>query len=182
MHAGCEPSSLTGRQARVKLEFRCRWWDVPGFGFAGRRILIGLMLGVIAFAPNDGQAQDRNSGNLPPTLKDRPRLQRLEILADAWGKLFLFHPSVVTQPIDWGGVLERAIPAMERASGSDAIVESLNRDLIANLGDPLTFAFGKRKPSPPGAVSPITGTPNVPAWWRGVGGQTHGAVVASAVD
>lgn len=156
MHAGCEPSSLTGRQARVKLEFRCSWWDVPGFGFAGRRILVGLILGVIAFAPNDGQAQDRNSGNLPPTLKDRPRLQRLEILADAWGKLFLFHPSVVTQPIDWGGVLERAIPAMERASGSDAIVESLNRDLIANLGDPLTFAFGKRKPSPPGAVSPIT--------------------------
>jgi integrase len=39
-----------------------------------------------------------------------PRLQRLETLADLWGKLYLFHPNVAVRELDWEGVLARAIP------------------------------------------------------------------------
>jgi C-terminal processing protease CtpA/Prc len=76
-----------------------------------------------------------------PRLEDSTRLARLATLAEVWGDLFLFHPKGATSDVDWGGLLERAIPAVERAATPTDLVDALNRELIAPLNDPLTFAF-----------------------------------------
>lgn len=68
------------------------------------------------------------------------RIQRLEILADVWGKLGLYHPSVVTKNLDWDSVLVATIPLVERASTREELVAALNRGLFAPLQDPLSYA------------------------------------------
>ena len=32
---------------------------------------------------------------------DAQRIERLEMVADLWGKLYLFHPRIVTTHVDW---------------------------------------------------------------------------------
>jgi hypothetical protein len=76
----------------------------------------------------------------------KDRIRRLEILADIWGKVFLFHPHVVrSNPVlDWEGVLMDALQAVEGVSDMDAFVSVLNETLLGKLGDPFTFAYRNR--------------------------------------
>lgn len=67
------------------------------------------------------------------------RLQRLETLADLWGKLYLFHPYVVVRDRDWQKVLLDVIPHVEAARSADDFLAALNTHLFAPLGDPLAF-------------------------------------------
>lgn len=72
---------------------------------------------------------------------DDNRISRLEILADLWGKLWLFHPAIVTTDIDWDRVLIDTIPKVEGARSTDELVAVLNESLLAQLDDPLSIVF-----------------------------------------
>ena len=72
------------------------------------------------------------------------RLKRLEALADLWGKVYLFHPAIVTGDVDWNQALTRAIPRVEAAETAAELVNALNEELLSLLGDPLTFASVQR--------------------------------------
>jgi hypothetical protein len=98
--------------------------------------------------PNPAPAQPDNAA-------ERIRIQRLETLADLWGKLYLFHPHLITHDLDWGSVLEEAIPAVESAASAEEYVEILNTRLLNPLQDPITFAFLDRAPGLPEPVQPI---------------------------
>jgi len=106
----------------------------------------------------------------PRTPEPSVRLKRLEALADLWGKVYLFHPAIVTpspQPspkgrgelndagppsptgrgkqgegaeLDWNQALIRAIPRVEAAETPGEMVNAINEELLQPLGDPLTFA------------------------------------------
>jgi C-terminal processing protease CtpA/Prc len=80
----------------------------------------------------------------PGPLDSSVRLKRLEALADLWGKVYLFHPSIVTSDIDWHQALVRAIPRVEAAEAPDALVNAVNEELLQPLDDPLTFATAGR--------------------------------------
>lgn len=77
---------------------------------------------------------------------EQTRIGRLETLADVWGKIYLFHPKVVSSDtqLDWHKVLVEAIPKVERAQSTEEFIEVLNKELLKHLNDPLTFAR-KRK-------------------------------------
>jgi hypothetical protein len=68
------------------------------------------------------------------------RLDRLEILADIWGKVYLFHPNIVTRAIDFDACMAKAIPRMERAGTPEQVVSTLNDELFTPLGDFGLFA------------------------------------------
>src|SRR5512136_1942257 len=82
------------------------------------------------------------------------RLKRLEALADLWGKVYLFHPAIVSagQPLfsatesrdrpglDWHRALIQAIPRVEAAESPDELAAAVNDALLRPLGDLLTFA------------------------------------------
>ena len=89
------------------------------------------------------------------------RLKRLEALADLWGKVYLFHPAIVSPSplrpspngrgeqgegagLDWNQALVRAIPRVEAARTSDELAKVLNEELLQPLGDLLTFASVQR--------------------------------------
>jgi C-terminal processing protease CtpA/Prc len=87
------------------------------------------------------------------------RLRRLEALADLWGKVYLFHPAIVTPSpypspsgrgegegaaLDWNQALTRAIPRVEAAETAAELVNALNEELLSLLCDPLTFAVAGR--------------------------------------
>lgn len=79
-----------------------------------------------------------NSGRISAergTLNDR--LQRLQTLADIWGKVWLFHPAIVTEDIDWNQVLVKAIPEVEAAKTSDELAARINERLLKPLNDPI---------------------------------------------
>ncbi len=64
------------------------------------------------------------------------RLQRLETVADIWGKLFLFHPNVlVAGNTDWNKVLLSALPQIEKANNTNEFVNALNEFLLKPLND-----------------------------------------------
>ena len=97
-------------------------------------------------------------------MKSRPidpsvRLKRLEAVADLWGKIYLFHPAIVSErvqspfsatesgdspAIDWNQALVRAIPRVEAADTPDDLVNAVNEELLQPLDDPLTFATANR--------------------------------------
>src|SRR5437899_8081372 len=68
------------------------------------------------------------------------RIERLEMLADMWGKLYLFHPRVVSGGLDWNRVLVETIPRVEKAAGADELAGVLNESLFKPLDDPFAFA------------------------------------------
>jgi len=102
------------------------------------------------------------------------RLKRLGALADLWGKVYLFHPAIVTpspQPspkgrgelndggppsptgrgkqgegaeLDWHQALIRAIPRVEAAETADDLATAINEELLEPLDDLLTFATARR--------------------------------------
>lgn len=76
----------------------------------------------------------------PLTVTEDQRLARLEMLADLWGKIYLFHPRIVTTRVDWAGVLLETIPKVERAADTDELIAVLNQSLFRPLDDPLTRA------------------------------------------
>ena len=63
------------------------------------------------------------------------RLQRLEMLADLWGKVYLFHPQLVTKEIDWADVLIDVIPKVEQAKSTDEVVAVLNDVMFKSLSE-----------------------------------------------
>jgi len=90
---------------------------------------------------------------MPSPLDPSVRLKRLEALADLWGKVYLFHPAIVTpspassfkpqassSELDWNQALIRAIPRVEAAETPGEMVNAINEELLQPLGDPLTFA------------------------------------------
>ena len=70
--------------------------------------LVLFAFGVNGLSPTAG-AQSAGS------LADDGRIRRLEILADLWGKIWLFHPNTVTTDIDWDQALYESIAAVEGA-------------------------------------------------------------------
>ncbi len=114
---------------------------------------------------------------IPRSLDPLVRLKRLEALADLWGKVYLFHPAIVTpsprpSPIgrgelseenrpspsgrgnqgegaelDWNQALIRAIPRVEAAESPEELARAINEELLAPLGDPLTYAHVKEAAS-----------------------------------
>jgi len=105
----------------------------------------------------------------PKTPEPSVRLKRLEALADLWGKVYLFHPAIVSarvqptpsehagrvqppfsspesggSPLDWHQALVRAIPKVEAAGTPDELAAAVNEELLQLLDDPLTFAEARR--------------------------------------
>ncbi len=87
-----------------------------------------------------------NSSGSPPSHTNQSteslRIQRLETLADLWGKVYLFHPNIVRSDmnIDWNKVLLETIPKVEKAGTTEEFIAVLNNSLFKPLNDPLTFA------------------------------------------
>jgi C-terminal processing protease CtpA/Prc len=89
------------------------------------------------------------------------RLKRLEALADLWGKVYLFHPAIVTPSphpspsgrgkrgegaeLDWNQALIRTIPRVEAAESPEELANAINEELLAQLDDPLTYAYVRRE-------------------------------------
>ncbi len=93
----------------------------------------------------------------PRSLDPLVRLKRLEALADLWGKVYLFHPAIVTpspasslkpqasnNELDWNQALIRAIPRVEGAETPEEMARAINEELLALLDDPLTYAYVRR--------------------------------------
>jgi len=77
-------------------------------------------------------------------LRTVPQLERLEALADLWGRAYLFHPAIITGGVDWHQALVRAIPRVEAAKTPEELAGALNDELLRLLGDLLTFAEARR--------------------------------------
>ena len=94
---------------------------------------------------------------MPGPIDPSIRLKRLETLADLWGKVYLFHPAIITPSplrpspngrgeqgegagLDWNQALIRATPRVEAAETPDDLANAINEELLQPLGDPLTFA------------------------------------------
>jgi hypothetical protein len=103
------------------------------------------------------------------------RIRKLEILANLWGNLYLFHPNVVRSDleINWDQVLIEAIPKIEKTKSMEDFVSSLNEWLFKPLDDPLSYVCqtnpsNKKKRLHPGKqiearkLSPSTGLITVP--------------------
>ena len=114
---------------------------------------------------------------IPRSLAPLVRLKRLEALADLWGKVYLFHPAIVTPSprpspkgrgeqseenrssptgrgkqgegagLEWNQALIRAIPRVEAAESPEELVRVINEELLARLDDPLTYAYVKEATS-----------------------------------
>jgi len=98
------------------------------------RYASALLLSLVPISRSDSQ---RSTTRAPTS---DPRIQRLEILADVWGKLGLYHAAIVTTNLDWDSVLVATIPLVEHASTNAEFVAALNRGLFAPLHDPLSYA------------------------------------------
>jgi hypothetical protein len=75
-----------------------------------------------------------------PAATEAQRIERLEMLADIWGKLYLFHPRIVSANVDWSRALIETIPKIEKAESADELVSVLNESLFKSLDDPFTSA------------------------------------------
>ncbi len=69
-------------------------------------------------------------------------MERLEMLAELWGKVYLFHPAIVRKApvVDWNRAFVDVLPAIEQAGDAPDVVRILNEDFFSLLDDPLTFA------------------------------------------
>ncbi len=75
--------------------------------------------------------------------QEQLRIQRLEMLADVWGRIYLFHPSIVRSEIniDWYRTLIEVIPRVENAEDTEELVGVLNDIFLKPLNDPFTLAL-----------------------------------------
>jgi C-terminal processing protease CtpA/Prc len=106
--------------------------------------------------PAHGQEASTRLRAADRLVEESLRIERLETLADLWGKLYLFHPYVVTSAVDWEQVLIAAIPHIEAAASTAEFIAALNRHLFAPLGDPLAFA---RHEGAPASSAGLVGRP-----------------------
>ena len=99
-----------------------------------------VLILIVSFSYGDITAQDIED-------KERERIERLEMLADIWGKVYLFHPNIVRSDldIDWNKALIDAIPNVEAAKDTDELVDVLNNVLLKTLDDPFTVAWKSEK-------------------------------------
>ncbi len=90
------------------------------------------------------------------------RLQRLEMLADLWGRILLFHPAVLRSDlkIDWNEVFTSVLPRIEQAEDAIELARVLNDKLFHPLNDPLTFA--QPLPASPGISAQGPATSSLP--------------------
>src|SRR5687767_7460059 len=93
----------------------------------------------------------------PSAGPEQQRIERLEMLADLWGKLYLFHPRIVTTNLDWSNVLVETIPKVERAANTDEVIAVLNDSLFRPLDDPFTRAQRLAPEEPHGTPRPLEG-------------------------
>jgi C-terminal processing protease CtpA/Prc len=110
----------------------------PSAGEMMKRFRVALVLG--SFVLTTGRIESQAS--IPQNKTGSAlRLQRLETLADIWGKLELYHPYVTThKSLAWDSVLVRAIPKVEAAGSPEEFVAVLNTMVFAPIGDPLSYA------------------------------------------
>jgi hypothetical protein len=72
---------------------------------------------------------------------DDGRRQRLKDLAELWGRIYLFHPTVAIKGLNYEKALVAAIPAIESADGPDDLAAAINEHLLDSLQDPFTRAY-----------------------------------------
>ena len=96
------------------------------------------------------------------------RLSRLEILADLWSKVYLFHPRIATGEVDYNEVLLNAIPRVEQTTSDADFVRVLNEHVLAPLRDVQTSAqlataerCGPRPSGPPPELRTLKLAPGV---------------------
>lgn len=81
------------------------------------------------------------------------RLQQLEIFADLWLKVYLFHPAILSRPIDWHGLGLAALAKLKASASPDDFLLLINHTLLAPLKDPQTLLYPLSNP-PPFAAPP----------------------------
>ena len=69
-----------------------------------------------------------------------PKTRRLEILAQIWGNIALFHPIPSAQRMRWDDVLVEAVDAVRDVRSDRDFANVLNRVVFAPLRDPLAYA------------------------------------------
>jgi hypothetical protein len=73
-------------------------------------------------------------------LPEHTRIRNLEILAQVWGRLYLLHPRIPAEKLNWIQVLVEAIPKVEQAASTEQLIDLLNSAVLDPLDDPLTVA------------------------------------------
>jgi C-terminal processing protease CtpA/Prc len=69
-----------------------------------------------------------------------PRTRRLEVLAQIWGNLGLFHPVPSAERLHWDAVLADGVRGLDGVRTEREFADLLNRVVFAQLHDPLTYA------------------------------------------
>src|SRR5262245_18078940 len=103
---------------------------------------VALLIAVVCTLTQRSPAQQSTVQRAPAkTSTEDLRLRNVEILADVWGKLELFHPMVAVRGrFWWDSVFMRAVSRAEDARSNEELVRVLNEDLFESIGDPLSFA------------------------------------------
>jgi hypothetical protein len=80
------------------------------------------------------------------------RLDNLETIAEVWSRVYLFHPLVVAEGLEWEKALIEAIPVVEAARNEDELVAALQKTLLARIndGEIRIFRKGATAPAPSG--------------------------------
>lgn len=102
-----------------------------------RLLFLALSALLIEFGSDAFSAEARQ--DRIPGQNEFGRIERLEILADLWGKIYLFHPEAVRGGLDYEQLLVDVLPEVETTKTTVELAATLNRMLRA-LDDPLTFA------------------------------------------
>lgn len=104
------------------------------------RVVAALVLGAVALATAGDEAA--------------ARLERLEILARVWSRIYFFHPRVVSEGLRWEDALVEAIPAAEAARTDAELLAAIEKTLLARIGDDAVRVFRKGA-SAPAPASPV---------------------------
>ena len=115
-----------------------------------RGAMAGLMVlaSVLAVRPVGAQISSHSAGAtrsfrniVGSDSSETRRLRRIEMLADIWAKLELYHPALqARKDIDWDSAFLRALPRVEKAGSTEEFVHVINEELFSPLADPLSYA------------------------------------------
>lgn len=110
-----------------------------------RRLILTLIL-----IPVPLFAQSTHSSNVGDPLYSILRHKLLQtsesaaaqyaILGEIWGTVGLHHAIPSFRRTNWDEVLARGVAAVERAQNTQELAAAINREILAPLGDPLTYA------------------------------------------
>lgn len=120
-----------------------------------RKHSVAAMAIAVALGTTSQEARAQDASRPIGIDAEGSRIERLQLLADVWGRVFLFHPTAGARQFDEEGAMARTIKAIDTATTAAAVVDALNRELLATLNDPLTYAFLDDGPYESGPVSPV---------------------------